>query len=286
MIRNEHFPWLNDKNDAKTHEIFFIKAQDPHVEGTILFIHGFSSSYFLHDVFVKNNIFKHFNYLSINVSDHTFSQEVDKNLKEFDLLNYVEEIKKVLLEKQIYNIYVIAHSMGAAIALFLENQMPERFKCFIFVDPINPSIYWSRIGLKYLLFTLWNKPKNIRKLEIEKEYIDDQVIEQYLEYEIERFLKNKKRFILIGSKLINPTLMQKINKLYHKINLPTMIVMGSKDKVIPYNETKRYIEKLKNRKIKFLTIDGAGHVPFIENFKKYNQIVWWFINSVKEHNFK
>lgn len=276
MSNTKSLPWLIQPKDEED-EVFFIKSKSPNSNGTIVFIHGFSSSYFLHDVFVKNNDFVDHDYLSINLGGHEFNQSESKSLKEYDVEHYVKQLQKVIEQKHLYNMILIGHSMGGGIALFLANKLGPRVKGMILVDPINPSIYWSKVGIKYLLSTLYNKPKNIRDLEVEKKYIDDKVIEQYLDYEVERFLKNKKKFLFIGSKLINPSLLFKMDKLYKSIDIPTMVIMGSKDRVIPYKETKRYISSLTNRKIKFQTIENAAHIPFIESFEKYNDLVWRFI---------
>lgn len=276
MSNTKSLPWLIQPKDEED-EVFFIKSKSPNSNGTIVFIHGFSSSYFLHDVFAKNNDFVDHDYLSINLGGHEFNQSESKSLKEYDVEHYVKQLQKVIEQKHLYNMILIGHSMGGGIALFLANKLGPRVKGMILVDPINPSIYWSKVGIKYLLSTLYNKPKNIRDLEVEKKYIDDKVIEQYLDYEVERFLKNKKKFLFIGSKLINPSLLFKMDKLYKSIDIPTMVIMGSKDRVIPYKETKRYISSLTNRKIKFQTIENAAHIPFIESFEKYNDLVWRFI---------
>lgn len=50
-----------------------------------------------------------------------------------------------------------------------------------------------------------------------------------------------------------------------KITSPVLIMHGTKDKIVPYSEGKKLFEAVKSKK-KFVTVDGAGHLYFGDEF--------------------
>ena len=276
----------------KKENIFYQKAKNPSAKGTILFIHGFTSTYFLHHLFVLNNEFEDYNYLALNLKGHTFSSEKQekkfdfkKQLKEYDINAYVSELEAYIETHKIYNLTLIGHSMGGGIALLLYEKMKKRINKIILVDAINPAIYRSKIGLKYIFNTFNNKFNELKLIEfkqdLKNEANDDnvEIVNAYVNYEIERFLKRKRSFLFLGVKLIEPSLYAKLNKIYRSINIPVLYIMGKYDKVIPYSYSKKYFRKINNPYITFRTINNSSHVPFVESFDEYNKYVWWFINK-------
>lgn len=277
-------------------DVFYLKAKNQPAKATILFIHGFTSTYLLHHLFVLKNEFDDYNYLTMNLKGHMFDdsyseksfKELFKNkevLKEYDLQAYVAELEAYIESHKLYKLIIIGHSMGGGIALMLQEKIKKRVLKLILVDAINPAIYGSKIGCQYLRDTIRNRFMPLKKIEFEKHIVEDddpklaEVMNEYVNYEIERFLKNKRKFLFIGAKLINPSLYIKLNNIYKNLDIPTLYIMGKKDKVIPYSYSRKYFQKINNPYIIFKTVDNAGHVPFVEQFQEYNHYVWWFIKS-------
>ncbi|GAA5414556.1 alpha/beta fold hydrolase [Ureaplasma ceti] len=265
-------------------DIFYIKAKSEHPKGTILFIHGFTSSYLLHHWFILNNVFEDYNYLALNLIGHEFNrQEEYKTLKEVDLYTYVRQLESYIETHHIYNLILIGHSMGGGVAMLLYDKMKNRINKIILVDAINPAIYHSKLGPNYLLQTLLNHSKKLISFQFLKHHpqksVEYDLSEDYINYEVKRFLDNKNNYLALGTKLIEPKLQAELHRIYKNINIPVLYIMGESDRIIPYKQTKKYIQKLDNKSILFRTINNAAHVPFIDNFDQYNEYVWWFIKK-------
>ena len=284
----------NEKSFDQQENIFYLKATKQPAKGTILFIHGFTSTYFLHHLFVLNNEFHEYNYLALNLKGHRFNEnpstpkkgkEFKKQLSEYDINAYVKELEAYIETHKIYNLTLIGHSMGGGIALLLYERLKKRINKIILVDAINPAIFRSKIGLKYIFDTFNNKFNELKMIEFKHDLKNEEndknveIINAYVNFEIERFLKKKRKFLFLGVKLIEPSLYIKLNKIYHSINIPVLYLMGKYDKVIPYSYSKKYFRKINNPYITFKTINNASHVPFVESFEEYNNYVWWFINK-------
>ncbi|MDE5651702.1 MAG: hypothetical protein K2H80_01440, partial [Ureaplasma sp.] len=57
------------------------------------------------------------------------------------------------------------------------------------------------------------------------------------------------------------------------------VILGENDKVIPHKFFKKYLEKINNKNIKIEIIQNSRHICFVEQFDKYNEIVWDFITN-------
>ncbi|MCI0453906.1 MAG: alpha/beta hydrolase [Candidatus Dadabacteria bacterium] len=65
-----------------------------------------------------------------------------------------------------------------------------------------------------------------------------------------------------------------------QINVPTLVVTGSEDRVIPPERSKRLAEEIPNSR--FITLEGTGHLLFIEQAEKFNKIVLGFLQQLSK----
>ncbi len=63
-----------------------------------------------------------------------------------------------------------------------------------------------------------------------------------------------------GKAMMSPT---GLDHWLHRITVPTLLVWGEKDKVLPVGRAKAWAEKLPNAEVKI--IPGAGHATFDES---------------------
>lgn len=269
-------------------DIVYIKTKNKNKKGTIMFIHGFTSSNMLHYYFQKNFPENgEYDYLAVNLPGHKLENKNSTNNNDYNFFNYVEYLEKYIIENDINNLIIIGHSMGGGIALFLSERIKSRIKKIILVSAINSSIFMSKVGIEFINCVNNNSLNGIKNIEFfknQEEIINnddstvDNIIKEYISYEIDRFLKNKKKYIHLGAQFIDPGLYIKLDKIYKRNKIPTLFLIGKFDKVIPYSYTIKYLRQLKNSRLIIKTIANASHVCFVDNFKEYNDYVWWFIN--------
>ncbi len=65
-----------------------------------------------------------------------------------------------------------------------------------------------------------------------------------------------------------------------QINVPTLVVTGSEDRVIPPERSIRLAEEIPNSR--FITLEGTGHLLFIERAEEFNEIVLGFLQQLSK----
>jgi 2-hydroxy-6-oxonona-2,4-dienedioate hydrolase len=67
-----------------------------------------------------------------------------------------------------------------------------------------------------------------------------------------------------------------------KIHVPTLIVWGKQDKIIPVEYASSFVESIRNSK--FAEMEDCGHVPFVEQPKRFAEILLDFLNRELVHD--
>lgn len=270
IINNKNTLWLHATNQKQK-------------KGVIMYIHGFGSTLYMHNEFVFANEFKNYDYYAINLLGHEIYEIHDKS-KSYDINTYVNQVIDEIIKNNFFDVILIGHSMGGGICMLVYMKIASRIKKMILVDAINPSIYRSTVGIKYLYNVINNEQNKIKEIETNPIILNSTndmkfEINEYLDYELKRFLVKKNKYLLLGAKLISPMLYIRLDKAYKSITIPTLFICGKDDPVIPAKSSKKYFELVNNDYIKFQIIPDTKHIPFIEAFDEYNKKVWDFINN-------
>jgi 2-hydroxy-6-oxonona-2,4-dienedioate hydrolase len=69
---------------------------------------------------------------------------------------------------------------------------------------------------------------------------------------------------------------QSLSKSLSKIDVPTLLIWGDNDRMIPLAYSKEYIEISGS---KLTIIDNCGHTPFVEKPVEFNDIVLKFLKG-------
>ena len=102
---------------------------------------------------------------------------------------------------------------------------------------------------------------------------------QVSEISIERFLSNMSKpnakmvFLstLLGLKNA-PDIFEKLSK----ITIPTLLIWGKEDKLIPFEYAQQFVSAMNNCKL--IPMEGCGHSPYIEEPKKLSELVIEFLS--------
>lgn len=179
-------------------------------------------------------------------------------------------------------VHIIGVSMGGMIAQNFALKYPEIVKTLILLAT-SPHLDPSPLIEEYKL---------LEKLDVEEVY-KKKLNFMFSESFIKEIEKDEKLTDLLKKILVteNTTRFQDyINRgaavsvhdtrsSLHKITQPTLIMVGTDDKIIPSSESKLLHEKIPNSKL--IEFDGYGHGSLlVENSMRINNIIWEFI---KEH---
>ena len=62
-----------------------------------------------------------------------------------------------------------------------------------------------------------------------------------------------------------------------KISIPTLVVWGREDKLIPFEYSQQFVSSIKN--CEFMPIEGCGHSPYVEDPERLAEIVNKFFSK-------
>jgi len=177
----------------------------------------------------------------------------------YSLSDYAREVKEYITQNSLNRPHVIAHSFGARIAVLLASNYPDLF------DKI---VITGGAGLK---------PKRSLKYRLKRLAFRT----------VKRLFKNAKleRFYSADYLSLNPVMRQSFIKIVNEhlddrlslIQNKTLLIYGKRDKETPLYMAKRFNRGIKNSRL--ITIENAGHFPFIDCPYKFNLEVREFLLS-------
>ena len=268
----------------RTFDYKVVKAKNQPAKETLLFIHGYAvdNSYW---VFIEDK-FPEYDLYLINLPGHgniTVSSD-KKEMKEKLRLEYMADyVVDFINTHNLKALILVGHSMGGAVASFVENKCRDKIKKLILISPMNfASIY---TGFTFLTkFFPKNKEQKMRLLsylykDCTPKYNDpqwmkmneDQLNKQLEQWEQMKFLGKKEMASIIT--------LTKVHKAQKKIKTPFMLCLGTDDGCIPYKQTKRNFLKHHYDKIHLVTFDNSGHLCFEEETDKFVKEVKDFIEK-------
>jgi len=153
----------------------------------------------------------------------------------------MEDVKAALNEvknRGYKNIGLLGASFGGGISALFVSDYQTEFKCLCLWNPT----------LNYYHCYLSPTKTSIRKF---KAHIKNEVAKQGWAYLYGNTFK-------IGKALLEEMKYLSPYKALKKIGIPTVIIHGTKDKSVPYEDSKKYINNLKGIN-EFVTIKGSGH---------------------------
>ncbi|MDR0752677.1 MAG: alpha/beta hydrolase [Mycoplasmataceae bacterium] len=246
---------LTQTIDFKLKHLLFSK-------GNIVFIHGFSSSYYKSINFLILLYKKGYNIYSFDLPNHGENKEFDHQYSMEEYLEYVEEKIKSLNLK---SFFLIGHSMGGAISSVIVNKF-DNIKKLVLIDPFNFGhcslhIHIHRLGLKLIkpigpLFTpfLAKNPTN---------------------------LSFDPRKLLIS--LFSQSFLEILDKNVSEISKPILIIFGEQDETINPERSKTYFdEKFKDKRdYYFKLLPELKHSPQNEDKERIKNVVLEFLKHGK-----
>jgi pimeloyl-ACP methyl ester carboxylesterase len=184
---------------------------------------------------------------------------------------------------------LVGSSYGGSTAVMLAGLAPSRIRSLVLVSPANP---WSRIGRKrlgllrnsaiayvfpklaraahpmhgYLVRRMWGDPGLVSK----------ETIDGYI-----RPLARRGVFEH-ATKIVQSwhSDMKELESTLPKIaGIPTLLVWGSKDRVVDPRSAEIMAQQLPLARIAVMT--GAGHLPYEENPEKFSRLVREFLGNVR-----
>lgn len=177
---------------------------------------------------------------------------------------------------------IIGHSMGGCIAQQVCLLAPQHVKkCIIACTRAKPTV------LANMILSMREKLQRVN--------VSDELLVEYVMPFLfsEAFLKSSahvKGFIQWTMQNPNPQSARSFaNQLHavmthnifdrlHEIEVPTLVIAGAEDILMPANQAEIVSKTLKNGR--FMIMDGCAHMPHVEKSKEFGEIVRKFLDQV------
>lgn len=176
---------------------------------------------------------------------------------------------------------LIGHSMGGGISEIVALKAEERVNGLILISPGNPNDVYPGISfplMNYIIdpfYMLLATPLNMKFIlstaYYDQKLLTDDIVNSYFN-----------PYKVIGSyKILRYIVSSKQNNTYkpEDINVPTLIVQGENDRIIPLSNSEELNKKIYLSILEI--IPNSGHLPMEETSDKFNTLMKDFLGKLK-----
>lgn len=207
----------------------------------ILIIHGFAGGIYDHeDLSTHLELVDRFDVFSFTLPGH--DKYVVKKVTKEDWINAAEEHIATLINHGYKEIYLIGHSMGGVISCYLATKYKE-VKKLVLASPAFECMA-SKNGKLDIIGSLKQTPHVIKRFEGFGE-----LISRLIKFPISTVKEFQK---LITSYQDLPT----------KLQIPVLIIHGTKDDMVPYKSSLNVFKKIPHKNKKIVIVENLNHNVF------------------------
>lgn len=246
----------------------FVFKNNNNPSSPILFLHGFSASYLSNTKFEQ--LIMDYDYYGLNLPGHGKTNYLSHKLNIHEIIEAVEIFIK---QKQLKNIILMGHSMGAMIASILVFNHPEWFQKVFYIAPFHLKYFSNQKNDARQLFfpkTLDQYKLLIRKLYFKSsEMLTNPTYLKGLIKTLKTIATNKEMLDLSKTLLDNKLLIQQ-EQLFNNHLIPGFVILGKYDGLIDCLWMEQYFKNKTN--IKTYVIDQTSHLPMAEDIQTFLKI--------------
>jgi non-heme chloroperoxidase len=246
----------------------YVEDINPGGSKTIVFLHGWPLS---HKQFeYQFDVLPAMGYRCIGIDWRGFGKS-DKPKSGYNYDRLADDIRAVVGALQLNNFTLAGHSTGGAIAIhYMARYNGYGVSKLVLIDAAAPTGFTTETANKFLAETLNDRPKMMRE-------VTDTFFFQYITGPFsDWFFQLGLQAAGWSTAAIIVTLRdEKLDADLQKITVPTLIIHGIHDKVIPFAQAQQLNQKIRNSQL--VPFDYSGHGPFWEERDKFNQTLARFI---------
>lgn len=203
--------------------------------------------------------------------------------EDYSIEMYVKFLDNFLQQHNIKHCYLAGNSLGGLIAVYYSASFPDKVKKLILLDPAGYPVENAKGSLGFTLakIPVVNRiltiatPRSIVRKSLEDVYGDktlvtDELVEQY--HEMTCRAGNRQALLV----RLNRT-QQGDTTIVSKVTMPTLIIWGSEDQLIPVTNAFKFQRDLPMDTL--VVFPGVGHVPMEESPELVIPLVSKFIHK-------
>ena len=200
----------------------------------------------------------------------------DKPLADYTLDYFSNFLERFLTSLGIQNPSIMGSSLGGQIAAEYTSNHCESVEKLILVSPSGTMKQPTPALDAYIMAALYPNEQNAKNafemMEGSGKSIPQEIIDNFV-----KRMKLPNAKLAFMSTILGLKNSKVITEKLHSITVPTMIVWGSDDPVIPIQYASEFVESIKN--CIFFKMDGIGHTPYVQDPSSFTSRVLDFLNS-------
>ncbi len=254
---------------------------------TILMIHGLAGSSKSWDD-VMPLLTPHADIIAVDLLGHG---ESAKPVGDYSLGAFASGLRDFLSILDIDSVTIVGHSFGGGVAMQLAYQHPHLVDRLVLVGSggLGREVSWllrllTLPGAEYLMPIAFPKPIVDRATDIGRQLGRRNIrsakfAEMWRAYSSLAGATNRKAFVRTMRGVIEPTgqTVNAADRLYLAAHVPTMIVWGDRDGIIPVAHAHAAHDLISTSRLEI--IEGAGHFPHVEQPDTFANLLVDFIES-------
>ncbi|AOZ92606.1 alpha/beta fold hydrolase [Paenibacillus crassostreae] len=246
----------------------YVEDVNPGGNKTILFIHGWPLS---HKQFeYQFDVLPALGYRCIGLDWRGFGKS-DKPIDGYHYDRLADDIKAVISALQLHNITIAGHSTGGAIAIrYMARHHGYGVSKLVLIDAAAPTGFTAVTAKKLLTDTYNDRPQMIQGVTdtFFFQYISSRFSDWFFQMGLEAAGWSTAAIIVtLRDENLQPDL--------DKIHVPTLIIHGIHDQVIPFAQAQELNNRIKYSQL--VPFEYSGHGPFWEERNKFNHLLAQFI---------
>ncbi len=246
----------------------FVEDVNPRGSKTIVFLHGWPLS---HKQFeYQFNVLPSMGYRCIGIDWRGFGNS-DKPMSGYTFDRLADDIRAVVETLQLNNFALVGHSTGGAIAIrYMSRYKGYGVSRLVLVDAAAPTGFTAENAGNLLNEALNDRPKMMQGITdtFFFQYISPQFSDWFFQMGLQAAgWSTASVIVLLRDENLHADL--------PKIEVPTLIIHGIHDKVIPFAQAKELNRKIRNSQL--VPFQYSGHGAFWEERDKFNQLMAQFI---------
>ena len=197
----------------------------------------------------------------------------DKPHVEYSIEFFIKFIENFIQALNIDNLYVIGSSFGGLLALEFAIKFPKKVNKLVLLSPAGMMNRVTPTLNLYISAALYPTFYNVATAYYEMVYDPRSVTEASIRDFINRMSLNNAKYAFMSTLISlknNPDLKDRL-----KINIPTLLIWGKDDQLMPLKYAKDF--KIPNSKL--VIFNNCGHYPHVEKVEEFNKTVFQFLNN-------
>jgi len=221
----------------------------------------------------------------------------EKPLGDYSLGNLATVMRDLLNLLGIDRVTVVGQSFGGGVAMQFAYQFPERCERLVLVDAggLGREVNWilrlaTLPGAEYVMPALfpafmgtWGD--SVGRLLGGRGFRNAEAVEMWRSYRSLTESESRRAFVRTVRSVIDPggQSVSAVDRLYLTAHMPTLIVWGDHDRIIPLDHAYRAHEAIPNSRLE--VIEGVGHYPHVEEPVRFVEILRDFLRTTEPSKF-